>query len=383
MRKNKKKITENEVLSAFLLLVYTGADLITFKKKPLKIISLGVYHPHDGPDFQNCVILYRGFFLYGDIEVDPEPKNWFSHGHSRNLSFNRVILQVSSLTFPERAVLPLKPPLHLILPAKLCSDLYFRIRRNEKEPDPELLLNLLPCRPALMGRHLIEWLQELGLKRLQSRLKRFEAYRDKTGCMDFQAVLFISLCPEENGIILRYLYPGIKKYLNHSWKSFSGQIRKLMARTGKKWDLRKLRPKGRPEQRLRWFHGLIHSGLIPGLLLEIEQIVFRTSAKELPVRFYEMMRKTGAGSQFSDYLLVNVLFPYLILQKRETEDFIISLWKVLPGLEKNRKIIRFKYFRTQAVLNGENVQQGLICLYDRHCLQFCRSCPICGFRALS
>lgn len=67
--------------------------LTTVDGQRLSIIQPGIWGRGAGPDFRRAAFLLADDSVRaGDVEVDMRPKDWVSHGHDRNASFNDVIL---------------------------------------------------------------------------------------------------------------------------------------------------------------------------------------------------------------------------------------------------------------------------------------------------
>ncbi|MEM1294392.1 MAG: DUF2851 family protein [Verrucomicrobiota bacterium] len=64
----------------------------------VRIVQFGHWNHGSGPDFTEAAVEVGGTLLSGDIEIDPEAKDWERHGHSTNPAFNKVVLHV----FPNR-----------------------------------------------------------------------------------------------------------------------------------------------------------------------------------------------------------------------------------------------------------------------------------------
>ncbi len=71
-----------------------GHDFISCDGKPVKIVDFGLWNSGAGPDFMDCTVLIEGKQEHGDIELDPDARDWERHHHGANPEYRRVILHV-------------------------------------------------------------------------------------------------------------------------------------------------------------------------------------------------------------------------------------------------------------------------------------------------
>ena len=60
----------------------------------MRIADFGIWNSGAGPDFTECAIIHDGETLRGDIELDPDARDWERHTHGVNENFNRVVLHL-------------------------------------------------------------------------------------------------------------------------------------------------------------------------------------------------------------------------------------------------------------------------------------------------
>ncbi len=68
----------------------------------VEIVHFGLWNREPGPDFCGAVVRIDGVERSGDIEVDPDVRDWDRHGHSRNPAFENVVLHVFLRAGPAR-----------------------------------------------------------------------------------------------------------------------------------------------------------------------------------------------------------------------------------------------------------------------------------------
>lgn len=71
-------------------------ELETLNGSEIAILDSGLQNSDiSGPDFQNARIRIGNLTFVGDIEIDPDYRDWKSHGHHMNNKYNKVVLHAS------------------------------------------------------------------------------------------------------------------------------------------------------------------------------------------------------------------------------------------------------------------------------------------------
>jgi hypothetical protein len=60
----------------------------------VEIVNFGTWNREPGPDFCGAQVLIDGVRRIGDIEIDQDVRDWENHGHSRNASYDNVVLHL-------------------------------------------------------------------------------------------------------------------------------------------------------------------------------------------------------------------------------------------------------------------------------------------------
>lgn len=68
----------------------------------IEVVHFGAWNREPGPDFCGARILVDGVEKTGEIEVDPDVRDWENHGHSRNPYYNNVVLHLFIRRAPTR-----------------------------------------------------------------------------------------------------------------------------------------------------------------------------------------------------------------------------------------------------------------------------------------
>lgn len=140
------KISEEQIAVRWQRLL--GKKLTTEEGKQLKVIYPGRVNGDNGPDFRDAVIITNeSNLLKGDVEIHINSNDWYSHGHHRDLEYNRVILHVvaqhdgnSATLMQNGQTVPV-----LCLPHNLQHKAYHRLpcfqirKRGDKQTLSELL----------------------------------------------------------------------------------------------------------------------------------------------------------------------------------------------------------------------------------------------------
>lgn len=86
-------MTEMELQSLWFSGAF-GSEFTTTDGQKVRIADFGVWNSGSGPDFNSCAIVIDDQTLRGDIELDPDARDWERHTHGANEAFNRVVLHL-------------------------------------------------------------------------------------------------------------------------------------------------------------------------------------------------------------------------------------------------------------------------------------------------
>ncbi len=95
MRAKPQGISEKQVVEAWQRLLRDGTGLVTGDGERIRIIYPGRTNDDRGADFRDAVIASGEGLARGDIEVHVRTSDWQAHHHSRDPTYNRVILHVA------------------------------------------------------------------------------------------------------------------------------------------------------------------------------------------------------------------------------------------------------------------------------------------------
>ncbi len=152
-----------------------GGEFVTTCGKRLAIRDFGVWNHAAGPDFTGCALQVGADTLKGDIELDPDVRDWERHGHGANPAYENVVLH-----------------LHLHGPEARA---YTRTARHREVLQVRLSLEMLG--DGFRPRHLAEArlgrcatpLREMDPSRVQSLLEAAAQYRLQRKSSRLQALV--------------------------------------------------------------------------------------------------------------------------------------------------------------------------------------------------
>jgi len=141
-----------------------GSEFTSTEGKAVRITDYGIWNSGPGPDFTGCTVIMDGQTLHGDIELDPDARDWERHAHGANPAYTGVVLHVF-LHQPEQR---------------------FYTRTAEHREVPQVLLSTTMLEPdarpnrGLAAAHLGRCatpLREMEAARVQSMLEAAAQYR--------------------------------------------------------------------------------------------------------------------------------------------------------------------------------------------------------------
>lgn len=71
-----------------------GSEFVSTDGKPVRVVDFGTWNSGAGPDFTGCAIEMEGRTVRGDIELDPDARDWERHAHGANPDYARVVLHL-------------------------------------------------------------------------------------------------------------------------------------------------------------------------------------------------------------------------------------------------------------------------------------------------
>jgi hypothetical protein len=421
--------SEQTVVDLWQSQVRRGTVLQDLDGRPLQVVYPG--RPNNdgrGGDFQDAVILCGGAARQGNIEVHTLTSGWQAHGHHRDPSYNRVILQVAwkaDRGWPARSANGTTIPTVLIeSPARSTSG-----------PG-------LPCQLVVSGllrSTLAALLESAGLQRFKLKSRLLAACLDDD---DPRQVLYAALAgalgytrnqlafadfarrvpfSETHRNLGSPDLPGIEAYLLGRAALLPSQSRSAVARAGEyslleslwqqsgwvsldpppEWQFFRLRPANSPRLRMRVLAAWLAGGSLQNwqtqLVLPSSALCSTLAAAALESALLADLASSGCssavrppggssllGRSFAAVIVVNVLLPFWAAwaEKQGQTDLheqSLALYCAYRPLESNalQRHMALQLGISQSGLLSACQQQGLIHIYKTCCIQgACNSCPL-------
>ncbi len=412
-----------------------GREFLSSDGETVRIIDFGEWNNGPGPDFTHCVIEIGGQTRRGDVELDPDARDWERHGHGANADYLRVILHV-----------------YLSAPTERC---FTRTRDHQNVPQVELSLCMLEedAKPNLslaagrLGRcaqplrdladhrvaSMLEAAAQHRLERKSRRLHRsmlaqgkaqtlFQTLAQALGYRRNQQPFLLlsqrlplsrmkSLASEAREALLfgvsgfmdsvRYedTLPETRCYLRQLWEHWWQQrddcARWLAEDQRPRWNLAATRPGNHPQRRLGALAAILDAWeAVSTPLLDASrwsQIAWRQTIQGLQHTFWsrhytllaEPARRPIAliGGTRIHEMLANVAYPILVPERTR----LWAEYLELPALLENQKVTRaaLRLFgetpRGTTFQRYLHQQQGLLQVYEDFCLEDASGCADCPF----
>jgi hypothetical protein len=412
-----------------------GTEFTTTSGQKVVISDFGIWNSGTGPDFTGCSIEINGVRIKGDIELDPDARDWERHGHGGNPDYSRVVLHLF-VASPEQ---------------------HFFTRNSEHQEVPQVQLStaMLPqeSKPNLglaaarLGRcatplsqmsnervqSIIESAAQYRLERKTLRLHRsikaqgreqaiFQALAQTLGYRNnTQPFLLLSLRlpikklkkirqTEREALLfgvsgflesVRFedTEPETRTYLRQLWQEWwrqrDGCRRWLIQEQRPTWKLAATRPGNHPQRRLGALTAMLgHWEQVSSSLMDAgrwSQTAWRESLAALDHDFWsnhytllaEPAKKPLAmiGETRVQEMLANVAYPLLMPERTRLWAEYLELPALLDNQKLRRAVLRLFGNTPNAAEYQKKLhqQQGLLQLYEDFCLEDDSACADCPF----
>lgn len=413
-----------------------GSSFTSTDGRPLLIEDFGSWNAGPGPDFTGCAIRLDDRLITGDIELDPDARDWERHHHGANPDYQNVVLHVfldapSDQRFFTRTHLHTEVPQLRVSRAMLAPDASPKSRlaaaRLGRCAAP--LRDMDPARLADLVESAAQHRLRLKSNRLQSLVTAhgraqavFQAlaqtlgYRNnqrpftvlsqrlplktllKQDSLDRQALLFgvagflDDFAPDQTADAARSY---LRSLWSRWWKLRERCLRWLEPQNSLRWKLGAVRPGNHPQRRLGALSAILdHWPAVSTPLLDSTRWslpAWRQSLLALHHDFwsdhYTLLASPSAkpvaliGDTRVHEILANVAYPLLIPERTR-------LWAEyldLPALLDNQKVRRaaLRLFGDSSLSRDFNRKlfhhQGLLQIYEDFCLEDHSACADCPF----
>lgn len=162
-------------------------ELQTTDGRSVEIIDPGLHNRNAGPDFFNAKVKIDGQTWVGNVEIHDHSKDWFVHGHDKDMAYDNVILHVAETI--DADVVNSKgerlPQLQLSVP-KTVIDNYGELMATDNYP---------PCYkivPSLTRLTIHSWMSALETERLEQKTEAIRQRAERLGG-SWEDTLFVTL----------------------------------------------------------------------------------------------------------------------------------------------------------------------------------------------
>ncbi len=414
-----------------------GSHFTTVCGRSVMVRDFGIWNHGAGPDFNACTVLIDGQQVTGDIELDPDVRDWERHQHGANPDYQRVVLHLYLYApqegrFYTRDVGHREVPQVVLTPAMLddgsqtsgalaearlgrCAVPLSAMSHGRVQ---SLIEAAAQYRLARKSRRLHQWVaahgreqtayqalaETLGYKAnaqpflvLAQRLplRRLLAMQaEEREALLFGAAGFLDATPfDDKGDDTRAYLRGLWAQW---WKQRDEFTRWIVPPANLHWSLRAVRPGNHPQRRVAALAAMlavwpaIYRGLKNAEAWDCEAWceVFTKLSHDYWARHYTLTAEAAAkpvamvGETRVQEMLANVVYPLLVPDR----PLLWAEYLDLPAMLENQKAKRasLRLFGDGSALAAVfkkklHHQQGLVQLYEDFCLVDDSACADCPF----
>ncbi len=412
-----------------------GHEFKTADGKPARIVDFGVWNSGAGPDFNHCVIEIDGQTKRGDIELDPDARDWERHAHGANPDYARVVLHLfmnaPSETFYTRTLEHQEVPQVRLDLAMLQTDVRpnrglaaVRIGRCStplREMDDARVQSIIESAAqyrldkksarlhrsiAAQGREQTIYQaisQALGYKQNQQAFlllsQRLPLRRLKGLSAGQREALLFGVSGFLEGVKFEDTQPETRGYLRQLWEEW-WRMREECARwlepaQRPHWKLAATRPGNHPQRRLGALTIMLKSwDKVSAPLMDAtrwSQMAWKETLADLTHDFwsqhYTLLAAPASkpmalvGESRVQEMLANVAYPLLMPERTRLWAEYLELPALLENQKVSRAVLRLFGESPRGALFQKKLhhQQGLLQIYEDFCLEDDSACADCPF----
>ncbi len=413
-----------------------GHAFTTTDGQEVRITDFGTWNAGAGPDFTGCAIQLAGKLRKGDIELDPDARDWERHQHGANPEYEKVVLHVfldapSDQRFYTRTQRHNEVPQVLLTRAMLAADASPKSRLAAarlgrcatplREMEPQRVLDLIESAAqhrlriksnrlhALVAAHgrdeaVFQALaQTLGYRNNQRPFlvlaQRLTLRRVvKESALRREALLF-GVAGFLEGVEPDQVAAITKAYLRELWSEWwklrDACLRWLEPQHQLRWKLSAIRPGNHPQRRLGALVAMLQVwGKVSAPLKEAErwsQAAWREILLSLEHEFWSTHYTLQSAPSDKPLALIgetrvlemlaNVVYPLLVPERTRLWAEYLELPALLDNQKVRRAVIRlFGDTKAGHAFSRKLFHhQGLLQIYEDFCLEDHTACADCPF----
>lgn len=411
-----------------------GHEFTTTEGKAVTIRDFGVWNHSSGPDFTGCAVQCEDKILRGEIELDPDARDWERHGHGANPAYEQVVLHLY-ISAPDARVFTRTAKHREVLQVQLTPAMLRSHARPYRMAEARLGRCSVPLRdmPESRGLAMLEAAAQYRLQRKGEKLHAlvrihgreqaiYQSLANALGYRHNQRAFTIlaqrlplrmmlkqdatqreALLFGVSGFleVVRYeeTEPVTRLYLRtiweQWWKQRAAYAEWLLPPNQPVWRIAGARPGNHPQRRIGALCAMLHHWKRVFAPLrdvrawnrrDFTKILLSLEHDHWNQHYTLLSPPTKApvaliGKSRVQEMLANVVYPLLVPEDAKLwEDY-----KQLPALLGNQKVRR-----AALRLFGEHPdamrfqkrlfqQQGLLQIYEDYCLQDDSACADCPF----
>jgi hypothetical protein len=413
-----------------------GSEFTALNGQRVKVKDWGRWNSGAGPDFLGCAVEVDGSLLHGDIELDPDVRDWERHGHGANADYNQVVLHVV-VRVPDNTRVFTRNSEHKEVVQVLITD--EMLAGGLGRPTRQAAARLGRCATPLAEmsesavQSLLQSAAQFRLKRKSLRLHQWVSTHGREQAL-YQALAqtlgyrgnalpFLMLAQrlpvksllKQTDEVREALLFGVsgflesvvfdetaadtRGYLRGLWENW-WRLRDEYARwkdpaCALKWRIVGARPGNHPQRRLAALCAMLRKWkqVIQPLMdsANWSAKTWRNTLESLSDEYwdthYTLLAEPSArslallGNTRVQEMLANVVYPLLVPER----DALWEEYLKLPALLENEKVTRAaarlfgQSARAKEFQRKLHQQQGLLQLYEDFCLEDDSNCAECPF----
>ncbi|MCE9518929.1 MAG: DUF2851 family protein [Verrucomicrobia bacterium] len=411
-----------------------GNEFTSMDGKRIMVRDFGIWNHAAGPDFTGCALQCGDEILRGDIELDPDVRDWERHGHGGNENYERVVLHLF-MQAPEARMFTRTAAHREVTQVWLKPEML----RDAAQPRRMAEARLGRCATPLSEMEsaqvssLVEAAAQFRLRRKSEKLhalirihgREQAVYQSLANALGYRhnqraftiltqrlplKVLLKHDAPEREALLfgvsgflesVRYedTEPETRAYLRVMWSCWwklrNAYVNWLEEPNRPRWQIAGARPGNHPQRRLGALCALLDSWKKVFAALRTPKAWSRkgfTAAllaleHEYWSRHYTLMSEPATksvaliGDTRVQEMLANVVYPLLVPERGD----LWAEFMELPALLDNQKVRRaaLRLFgedpRARTFQKRLYQQQGLLQIYEDYCLEDDSACEGCPF----